>query len=147
MKDRNFGGNRKIKPKSVQKDSDYTRPSQGRRANVEGPVEEKLIEPDATMDVDDMNDPNAKKRETSRRAETKNLDHSDRKFRPELPAGQDHTGPLQSDPENRPVMDDQDDDRIPDPDKKHGDRNPWRIGQDRDKIEDQNLGPKAPGPR
>jgi hypothetical protein len=138
-KDRNFGGNRKVTD-NIQKAEDYTKPSLDRRANLNDKVEDKLIAPDATMDIDDMNDPEARKREESRRAETSNFDHSDRKFREPV---DDYTETIiKSDSDNRPDMDGMEDDHIePDPEAKHGSRNPARFGEDHDKRGDQNTGP------
>jgi hypothetical protein len=143
LKDRDFGGNRKV-TRNVQKAEDYKKPSLTRRANFDGDTDEKVIAPDATMDVDDMNDPNARKRETSRRAETSTVGAANQYRRPG-----DADDKIYSDKENQPAGEGRADDVVkePNPNKKHGDRNPWRIGQDRDKPADQNLGPKAPGPR
>jgi hypothetical protein len=142
LKDRNFGGNRKI-TKDVQKAEDYTKPSQERRANLDGEVEEVLIAPDAIMDIDDMNDPNARKREVSRRAETSTVGADNQYRRPG--DGDDKT---YSDADNRPKQDNREDEvREPNPEVKHGSRNPWRIGEDRDKPGDQNIGIVGPKPR
>lgn len=140
LKDRKFGGNRKVTD-DVQKDEDYTKPSMERRTNLKGEntPESELIAPSTTKDIDDMNDPEARKREVSRRAETSDFDSSTRKYREEV---DDYTGPIQSDPDNRPKQDNREDDMVePDPEKKHGTRNPWRIGEDHDKRGDQNTGP------
>lgn len=140
LKDRDFGGNRKIKPKSVQKSEDYKKPSQERRANLDGEVEEKLIAPEATIDIDDLNDPNARKREASRRAETSTTGH-DQVSNPFRRPG-DADDKTYSDKDNRPEGEQREDDvvREPNPNKKHGPRNPWRIGEDYDRRGDQNLG-------
>ena len=140
LKDRKFGGNRKVTD-NVQKDEDYTKPSVERRANMAGNVDEKIVNPveETTKDIDYMNDPEARKREVSRRAETSDFDSSTRKYREEV---DDYTGPIQSDPDNRPKQDSREDDMVePNPEKKHGTRNPWRIGEDHDKRGDQNTGP------
>ena len=50
LKDRKFGGNRKVTD-NVQKAEDYTKPSLERRANLDGEVESELIAPDATKDI------------------------------------------------------------------------------------------------
>lgn len=136
LKDRKFGGNRKVTD-NVQKAEDYTKPSLERRANLDGEVESELIAPDATMDIDDMNDPEARKREVSRRAETSTVGANNQYRRPG--DGDDKT---YSEPDNRPKQDAREDDMVePDPEKKHGTRNPWRIGEDHDKRGDQNTGP------
>jgi hypothetical protein len=139
LKDRNFSGNRKVTD-DVQKSEDYTKPSLERRANIDGDAEEKLISPDATMDVDDLNDPQARKRETSRRAETSTTGY-DQDSNPYRRPG-DSNDKTYSDADNRPKPDTRsDDDQVdPDPNVKHGTRNPWRIGEDYDKPADQNLG-------
>ena len=136
LKDRKFGGNRKVTD-NVQKDEDYTKPNMERRANLAGEVESELIAPDTTKDIDDMNDPEARKREASRRAETSTVGANNQYRRPG-----DADDKIYSDPDNRPKQDAREDDAVePDPDKKHGDRNPWRIGEDHDKRGDQNTGP------
>lgn len=136
LKDRDFGGNRKI-TRNIQKTADYKRPSLDRRANLDGEVEEVLIAPDATMDIDDMNNTEARKREVSRRAETSTVGAENQYRRPG-----DANDKIYSDPDNRPKMDDREDDHIePDSNAKHGSRNPWRIGEDHDKRADQNTGP------
>lgn len=135
-RDRNFGGNRKVTD-DIQNAADYKKPSQERRANLAGEVEEVLIAPDATIDIDDLNDAEARKRETSRRAETSTVGAENQYRRPG-----DADDKTYSDPDNRPKMDDRADDHIePDPNAKHGSRNPWRIGEDRKKPADQNTGP------
>ncbi len=143
-KDRNFGGNRRV-TQNIQKAEDYTKPSLERRANVAEDAEEKIFNPveDAVKDVEDMNDDKQRKREASRRAETSTVGADNKYRRPG--DGDDKT---YSEADNRPDMDGREDEhRTPDPEKKHGDRNVWRIGQDRDKPADQNIGPKAVGPR
>lgn len=143
LKDRNFGGNRKV-TENIQKDSDYTKESVASRANLKSAAESELIRPDATDDIDDLNDPNTGKREASRRAETSTAGAANQYRRPG-----DANDKIYSDKDNQPTGEGREDDRVkePNPNKKHGDRNPWRIGQDRDKPADQNIGPKAPGPR
>jgi hypothetical protein len=150
LKDRKFGGNRKVTD-NVQKDEDYTKPSMERRANMAEDVEEKIFNPveETTKDIDDMvdapgvdpNDPTklvtGKKREFSRRAETSTVGADNQYRRPG-----DADDKIYSDPDNRPKQDSRDDDMVePDPEKKHGTRNPWRIGEDHDKRGDQNTGP------
>ena len=138
LKDRKFGGNRKVTD-NVQKDEDYTKPSLERRANMDGDVDEKIINPveETTKDIDDMNDPEARKREASRRAETSTAGAANQYRR-----SGDADDKIYSDPDNRPKQDAREDDMVePDPEKKHGTRNPWRIGEDHDKREDQNTGP------
>ena len=138
LKDRNFGGNRKVTD-NVQKDGDYTKPSMERRANMAEDVEEKIFNPveETTKDTDDMNDPNARKREASRRAETSTVGAANQYRRPG-----DADDKIYSDPDNRPKQDNREDDMVePNPVKKHGTRNPWRIGEDHDKRGDQNTGP------
>ena len=148
LKDRKFGGNRKVTD-NVQKAEDYTKPSLERRANLDGEVESKLIAPEATMDIDDMvddpgvdpNDPTkqvtGKKREFSRRAETSTVGAANEYRRPG-----DGDDKIYSEPDNRPKQDAREDDMVePDPEEKHGTRNPWRIGEDHDKRGDQNTGP------
>ena len=135
-KDRKFGGNRKVTA-NVQKAEDYTQPSLERRANLDGDVEEELIAPEATMDIDDMNNPEARKREVSRRAETSTVGAANQYRRPG-----DADDKIYSDSDNRPKMDSREDDHIePDSDAKHGSRNPWKIGEDHKKPADQNTGP------
>jgi len=135
-KDRKFGGNRKVTA-NVQKAEDYTKPSLERRANLDGDVEEELIAPEATMDIDDMNNPEARKREVSRRAETSTVGAANQYRRPG-----DADDKIYSDSDNRPKMDSREDDHIePDSDAKHGSRNPWKIGEDHKKPADQNTGP------
>lgn len=151
LKDRKFGGNRKVTD-NIQKTEDYTKPSLERRANVDGAVEEQLIAPEATMDIDDMTDapvdengnPIAgRKREFSRRAETSTVGANNRYRRPS-----DGDDKIYSEADNRPKSDHREDDHVePDPEKKHGDRNPWRIGQDHDKPGDQNVGQIGQKPR
>jgi len=136
LKDRNFGGNRKVTD-NVQKAEDYTKPSLERRANLDGEVEAELIAPDTTKDIDEMNDPEARKRETSRRAETSTVGAANQYRRPG-----DGDDKIYSEPDNRPKQDSREDDMVePNPEKKHGTRNPWRIGEDHDKRGDQNTGP------
>lgn len=142
LKDRKFGGNRKVTD-NVQKNEDYTRPSLERRANIDGDAEEKLIAPDATMDIDDLNDPKARKRENSRRAETSTVGAQNQYRR-----GGD-SQKIESDVDNRPEGEHREDDVVkePNPEKKHGSRNPWRIGEDYDKRGDQNKGVVGQKPR
>jgi len=138
LKDRDFGGNRKVTD-NIQKAEDYKKPSLERRANVDGAVEEQLISPEATMDVDDMNDLKARKREASRRAETSTVGADNEYRRPG-----DGDDKIYTDPDNRPESEHREDDvvREPDPDKKHGTRNPWRFGEDYKKRGDQNVHPR-----
>ena len=132
-----FGANRATKPVSVQKAEDYTKANQERRANLDGEVESELIVPETTMDIDDMNDPDARKREESRRAETSTVGAANEYRRPG-----DGDDKIFTDADHRPKQDAREDDMIePDPEKKHGTRNPWRIGEDHDKRGDQNTGP------
>jgi hypothetical protein len=138
MKDRNFGGNRKVTD-NIQKAEDITKPSLERRANMDEDAEEKIFNPveKTTKDIDDLNDPNNKKRETSRRAETSTVGAANQYRRPG--DGDDKT---YSEPANRPKQDSREDDMVePNPEKKHGSRNPWRVGEDHDKRGDQNTGP------
>jgi hypothetical protein len=150
LKDRSFGGNRKV-TENVQKAEDYTKPSLERRANMAEDVEEKIFNPveETTKDVDDMvdnpgvdpNDPTklvtGKKREVSRRAETSTVGAANEYRRPG-----DGDDKIYSDPDNRPEGEHREDDvvAVPDPNKKHGSRNPFRIGEDYDKRGDQNTG-------
>jgi hypothetical protein len=137
LKDRNFGANRKVTD-NVQKTEDYTKPTQERRSNLAGNVEEELIDPDTTMDIDDLNDSQARKRESSRRAETSTTG-AENKFR--RPGDADDK--IFSDSDHRTKPDTRsDDDRVdPNPVAKHGSRNPYRFGEDHDKPADQNVGP------
>jgi len=138
LKDRNFGGNRKVTD-NIQKEEDITKPSLERRANMDEDTEERIFNPveKTTKDIDDLNDPNNKKRETSRRAETSTVGAANQYRRPG--DGDDKT---YSEPDNRPKQDSREDEvREPKPEKKHGSRNPWRIGEDHDKRGDQNTGP------
>jgi hypothetical protein len=132
----NFGGNRKV-TSNIQKKEDYTKPSLERRANIDGTVESELIEPEATLDIDDLNDPNSRKRETSRREETTTVGAQNQYRRG---GDSDH---LKSDPDKRTKPDTRsDDDRVdPDPDAKHGSRNIYRFGEDYKTRGDQNVGP------
>jgi len=136
LKNRNFGGNRKVTD-NIQKAEDYTKPSLERRANLDGEVESELIAPESTMDVDDMNDPVARKRETSRRAETSTVG-ADNQYR----RSGDGDDKIYTDPDHRPEGEHREDDvvREPNPLKKHGKRNPFRFGEDYDKRGDQNTG-------
>lgn len=142
LKDRNFGGRRKVTD-NTQKAEDYTKPSMERRANMEEDVEEKIFNPveETTKDTDDMNDPQARKRETTRRVETTTTGY-DNVSNPYRRPG-DADDKTYSDPDNRPESEHREDDvvKVPDPNKKHGSRNPWRIGEDHDKRGDQNTGP------
>ena len=137
LKDRKFGGNRKVTD-NIQKTEDYTKPSLERRANVDGQVEEQLIEPETTIDIDDLNDPVARKRENSRRAETSTVGAENQYRRPG-----DSDDKIFTDADHRPKPDTRsDDDQVdPNPVQKHGSRNPYRIGEDHDKRGDQNTGP------
>lgn len=138
LKDGKFGGNRKVTD-NVQKAEDYTKPSQEKRANLTGETEEKIFNPveDTIKDTDDMNDPQARKREASRRAETSTVGADNQYRRPGDADDKEY-----SEADNRPDMDGREEDHVePDPNKKHGDRNPWRIGEDYDKRGDQNTGP------
>ena len=139
LKDRNFGGNRKI-TKNIQKTEDRTRPSLESRANLTGPAEEQLIHPDSTMDIDDMNDPLARKREESRRAETSTVGAQNQYRRP------GDSQKIESDPDKRTKPDTRSDDNQvdPDPEVHHGSRNPYRFGEDYDRRGDQNKGTKDP---
>lgn len=133
--DGRFGGNRKVSD-NTQKAEDYTKPSKTRRANLSGEAEKKVFNPvgETTDDIDDMNDPNARKRETSRRAETSTVGAQNKYRRPG--ASKD----IKSDADKRPRQDGREDEHV-EPDGKHGSRNVWRIGEDRDRPGDQNLGP------
>ena len=145
-KDRKFGGNRQITA-NVSKSEDYTKPSMERRANMDGETDEKIFNPveKTTKDIDDLNDPKARKRETTRRAETSTTGF-DQDSNPYRRPG-DADDKEYSSPENRPLGDARDDDREPDPEKKHGDRNVWRIGQDHDDPGRQNRGIVGQKPR
>lgn len=142
-----FGGNRKVTG-NVQKAEDYTKPSQERRANMDGETEEKIFNPveDTLKDLDEMNNDQIRKRETSRRLETSTTGY-DQESNPYRRLG-DADDKEYSEADNRPDMDGREDDHIePDPEAKHGSRNVWRIGEDRDKPEDQNIGIKGKKPR
>jgi hypothetical protein len=87
MKDTNFGGNREYTTGKQVKSQDYTSRDCGAPNKKENPYEE------TTKDVDDMTDPEARKREFSRRAETSTVgDHNKEHFH-------------ETDPENRPPED------------------------------------------
>jgi hypothetical protein len=133
-----FGGNRKV-TSNIQKAEDYKKPSLQRRANLDGTVEEVLIEPDATIDVDDLNDPQNKKRETSRRAETSHVGADNQYRRPG-----DGDDKIYSDSDHRTKPDTRSDDAVVEPDSKakHGTRNVHRFGEDRRTPGSQNLGPE-----
>ena len=135
-----FGANRAVKPTSVQKAEDYTKPNQERRANLAGEVESELIVPEATMDIDDMNDLMTGKREESRRAETSTPGAQNQYRRP------GDSDKIQSDPDKRTAPDTRSDSVVvvPNPEVKHGSRNPYRIGEDHDELSDQNIGDKTP---
>lgn len=139
LKDRNFGGNRKVTD-NVQKSEDYTKPSTERRANMTGETDEKIFNPveETTKDVDDMNDLEARKREESRRAETSTVGADNQYRRPF--DGDDKT---YSEPDNRPADDHREDDGVvePDPVGKHGKRNPFHFGESRKVRGDQNVAP------
>ena len=116
----NFGANRKVTD-NVQKSEDYTKPSLGRRSNVET---EGIPAEDTTKDIDNLNDPEAKKREASRRAETNTVGAAN-KFR--RPGDGDK---IFSEPDNRPTGEGREDDGVVEPDdKKHGPYNPWHPGE------------------
>ncbi|RLG67116.1 MAG: hypothetical protein DRO11_10515 [Methanobacteriota archaeon] len=136
-RDRNFSGNRKVTA-NIQKEDDYTVPSEQRRANLDGTVEEVLIQPDATIDIDDLNNVEDRKRETSRRAETSTVGAENQYRRPG-----DADDKIYTDADNRPKPGTRsDDDQVdPNPDQHHGTRNPWRIGEDYPTPDKQNLGP------
>lgn len=136
-KDGNFGGNRKVTRSNVQKAEDYTKPSLERRANVEGDAEEKFINPDATMDIDDLNDPNTRKRDASRHAETSTPGAQNQYRRP------GDSKKIESDADNRPEPEHREDDVVKEPDstKKHGSRNPWHFGESYRRPGDKNLAP------
>lgn len=148
LKDRKFGGNRKVTD-NVQKTEDYTKPSTERRANMTGEADEKIFNPveETTRDTDDMNDPQARKRETTRRAETSTTGY-DQESNPYRRSG-DSDDKTYTDPDNRPKTDRRSDDEVaePNPEKKHGSRNPWRIGEDHDTPADQNIGRVGQKPR
>jgi len=136
LKDRNFGGNRKVTD-DIQKDEDYTKPTKERRSGVKGGAEEEFIQPSATDDIDDLNDPYARKRENSRRAETSHVGAQNQYRRPG--DGQK----IESDADNRPESEHREDDVVkePDPQKKHGTRNPWHFGESYKRRGDQNVAP------
>jgi len=172
LKDRDFGGNRKV-TNDIQSTVDYKKPSLARRANLDTPYDgttrqewdptisgvgaavsgtlggwitvSGTFDPDARvrevpMDVDDMNDSQARKRETTRRAETSTTGYDQESNAYRRPGDADDK--TYSDADNRPESEHREDDvvREPDPNKKHGTRNPWRIGEDHDKRGDQNIG-------
>jgi len=87
MKDQNFGGNREVTTGVQQKEQDYTKSAGGSPNIEENPVSE------TTRDIDDMANPEARKREFSRRAETQDpADHNKERF-------------SESDSSNRPLED------------------------------------------
>jgi hypothetical protein len=138
LKDSRFGGNRQVTD-NVQKTEDYTKPSTERRSNMTGEADEKMVNPveEATIDIDDMNDPQARKRETSRRAETSTVGAQNQYRRPG-----DANDKIHTDADNIPEADVNDDEVIePDPNKKHGSRLPNMIGEYHDKPADQNIAP------
>jgi hypothetical protein len=67
----NFGGRRQV-TEGVEKAEDYTKPSLERRANMAADVEEKIINPvdETTRDVDDLNDPQVRKNDTTRQVKS-----------------------------------------------------------------------------
>jgi hypothetical protein len=101
-------------------------------------AEENVTNPTGTTtkDIDDLNDPNARKREESRRAETSTPGAQNQYRRP------GDSKDIKSDADKRPRQDNREDDHV-EPDGKHGSRNVWRIGEDHDKPADQNLGPES----
>ena len=116
-----FGGNRKVTD-NVQKSEDYTKPSQGRRSNMES---EGVPLEDTTKDIDDLNDPEARKREASRRAETNTVGAANEYRRP------GDGDKIFSEPDNRPTGEGREDDGVVEPDdKKHGPHNPWQFAGD-----------------
>jgi hypothetical protein len=110
IKDNNFGGQRQFTTDTQVKDQDYTKKSGGAPNVKRNPVE-KVV-----RDIDAMTEPESRKREFSRRAETADYsDHNKEHFH-------------ETDPENRPSEDTTV--FIPD-NKKHGSklRNHFGSGQ------------------
>ena len=146
-RDRRFSGRRQV-TENTEKAEDYTKFSTERRANMTGETDEKIFNPveETLKDLDEMNNDQIRKREVSRRAETSTTGY-DQDSNPYRRPG-DADDKEYSDPDNRPLMDSREDEvREPDPEKKHGDRNPWRIGQDYDERGDQNIGQVGQKPR
>lgn len=111
IKDTSFGGQRQFTKGKQTKDQDYTKKSGGSPNVKENPVDEVV------RDIDEMTEPESRKREFSRRAETaSHKDHNKEHFH-------------ETDPENRP-FEDSSNLIIPDG-KKHGDklRNQYGEGQ------------------
>ena len=134
LKNRNFGGNRKV-TKNIQKAQDYTKESEDSRTNLATDAESELIRPDATDDIDDLNDPYARKREASRRAETSTVG-AQNKYRRD-----GDSDIIDSDPDNRPESEHREDDAFIEPEGKHGTRNPWNFGESYKRRGDQNIAP------
>lgn len=137
-KDGRFGGNRQVTA-NVQSKQDYTKRSMEKRANLDEDSESQVVNPfdRTTDDIDDLNDPKARKREASRRAETSTVGAQNKYRRPG-----DSDDKEYSDYENRPRQDGREDEHVQ-PDGKHGSRNVWRIGEDHDEPADQNTGPET----
>lgn len=130
--DGRFGGNRKV-TSDVQNPQDYTKSTLDGRDKVENPE-------DTTKDIDDLNDPQARKRENSRRAETSTVG-ADNQYR----RSGDGDDKIYSEPDNLPTGEGREDDVVIEPEagKKHGTRSPWHIGESRDRPGDQNVAPSA----
>ncbi len=109
MKDQNFGGNREVTTGVQQKEQDYTKSAGGSPNIEENPVSE------TTRDIDDMANPEARKREFSRRAETQDpSDHNKERFH-------------EVDNDNKP-LEDTSVVLVPD-DKFHGDKLKYHFGE------------------
>ena len=123
-KDGNFGGNRQV-TSNIQDAADYKKASTSSKLKVENPVDETV------RDVDDMNDPAARKREETRRAEVLHDDNVAAIANRKKSSGEileDVDGPAE---DTTPVAEDDA--------RKHGSRNKWHFGEDHNKPEDQNL--------
>lgn len=108
LKDGSFGGNREYTTGKQVKDQDYTGRAGGSPNNKENPVDE------TAKDIDEMTEPESRKREFSRRAETADRkDHNKEHFH-------------KTDPENLPLEDTTA--FVPD-DKKHGARLRTQYGE------------------
>jgi hypothetical protein len=112
----NFGGRRKVTD-GIEKAEDYTKPSLERRANMAEDTEEKIVNPvdETTKDVDDLNDPQVRKNDTTRQVKSFDVaDNNTEHF---------HV----SDLENKPLDEGREDSafQTPDPDKPHASNYPF----------------------
>ena len=97
----------------------------GQRQHISEDGVENVVNPDdTTKDIDDLDDDKAKKRKSSRRAETSTVGGVNQYRRPG-----DANDKIYSYSDNLPKSGGCENDVVVSPDnKKHGPRNPWRIG-------------------